>query len=184
MLKAFSRVSAIVLIAITALLASPTIAKQNDELEAYELKASNFVGPNKNTTVIVATIKASRDDRAERLESFLQSQGSPLAPYSADLVKISDIYRLDWRLLPAITGVESTFGNAVPGRSYNPYGWNNGHAYFKDWVSASDFVAKEITVRWGVGETITPWKIGPSYAASPTWASRVNSYMKVIGQYQ
>lgn len=184
MLKAIRRVSAIVLIAIFALLTSPTISRQNDPLEAYELKASNFVGQNKNNTSIVATIKASRDTRAERLARFLQAQGSPIAPYSTDLVKIADAYNLDWRFLPAIAGVESTFGQAVPGHSYNPYGWNNGHTYFKDWVAASDYVAKEITIRWGAGEAATPWKVGPGYAASPTWASRVNFYMKVIGQSQ
>jgi hypothetical protein len=183
MLKAIFRVSAMVLIAVSALLTSPTIVNQKDTLEAYELKASNSVGQTKNSTSIVVTIKASRDTRAERLTRFLQAQGSPLAPYATDLVRIADTHNLDWRLLPAIAGVESTFGQAVPGSSYNPYGWNNGHAYFKDWVAASDFVAKEITVRWGAGEVATPGNIGPSYAASPTWASRVNFYMRAIGQY-
>ena len=173
-----------VIIAVSTLLASPTISKQDDPLEAYELTASNFVGQKNNPAVIVTTIKASNDTRAESLAKFLQAQGSPMAPYSTDLVRIADTYDLDWRLLPAISGVESTFAQAVPGGSYNPYGWNNGRSYFKSWVVASDYVASQIKARWGASGEINPWGIGPGYAASPTWASRVNFNMKVIGQYQ
>jgi hypothetical protein len=184
MLGTIRRVSAIVLIAIFALLTSPTISRENDPLEAYELKASNFIGQNERPLSITTSIKAKRDDRASRLAKFLKDQNSPMTSEAPNMIRIADKYEIDWRLLPAIAGVESTFGKAVPSQSYNPYGWNNGRGYFKNWVTASDFVAKEITIRWGTGETATPWNIGPGYAASPTWASRVESYMKVIGQYQ
>ena len=34
---------------------------------------------------------------------------------------------LDYRLVPAISGVESTFGKHIPDNSYNAYGWANGN---------------------------------------------------------
>jgi hypothetical protein len=183
MLKAVYRVSAMTIIAVSTLLVSPTISKQNDRLEAYELTASNFVGRKESIAVIKTTLEARNDDRAERLGKFLQSQGSPMASNATDLVNIADKYGLDWRLLPAIAGVESTYARVVPSGSYNPYGWSNGRYCFQNWVVASDYVASQIRNLWGSGE-ITPWGIGPSYAASPTWAARVSSNMRVIGQYQ
>jgi hypothetical protein len=184
MLKAILRASAMVIISLSALLASPTISNQFEELEAYDTQASIFDGQKSQPSTIVAQIKAQKDNRAARLAKFLESRGSPIAGDAASLVQTADKYNLDWKLLPAIAGVESTFGTAIPASSYNPYGWNNGHFYFKGWAAASDYVAKEIQTRWGSSGEITPWKIGPGYAASPTWASRVSSYMRVIASYQ
>jgi len=184
MLKAILRASAMVTISLAALLASPTISNRSEELEAYDTQASVFVGQKNQPTQIVAQIKAKNDDRAERLAKFLESQGSPMTADAASLVEIADKYDLDWKILPAIAGVESTFGAAIPSGSYNPYGWNNGNFRFKDWETASDYVAKEIKTRWGTNGEITPWKMGPGYAASPTWASRVSSYMRLIAAYR
>ena len=182
MLKAIFRVSAMATIAVTAFLASPTIPNRSETSEAYE-QASNFVTKKTYPITIAAQIKVEKDDRAERLAKFLAAKGSPLAADATALVQIADKYNLDWKLLPAISGVESTFGLAVPAGSYNPYGWNNGKFRFKNLSAASDDDANEIKTRWGTSSEITPWKIGPGYAASPTWASRVTFYMKMIAQY-
>lgn len=181
MLNIIIRVAVLVIMSISALLISPTIVKQPENIEAYEQKASVST-PKKVATKLVTTIKAKKDRRVAKLRKFFKSQGSPLSSYADDFVKISDKYELDWRLLPAIAGVESTFGLFVPGGSYNPYGWNNGNFYFKNWVDSTNYVATQIKNRWGYAGPITPWKIGPQYAASPTWASKVSNYMLVIGQ--
>ena len=186
MLKIFSRAAAMVIMVTAAILTSPTIIQKPQNLAAYQERAiitsgeKLTVSPNQ----IVVSVVGKRDDRANRLSKFLASRGSPLQSDAANLVVIADRYDLDWRLLPAITGVESTYGLAVPAGSYNPYGWNNGGAYFKNWASASDYVASQIKGRWGNLGKITPWKIGPAYAANPNWAARVNSYMTLIGNYQ
>ena len=46
------------------------------------------------------------DIRPRQLEDFLNSYDSPMATYSGYLVKMADKYNIDWRLVPAITGVE------------------------------------------------------------------------------
>ena len=173
------RVFALVFITISAILTSPTILNSKQEPQAYEGEVGSDV-QKKNTLATIVTIKAKKDDRKQRLETYLTSNGSPLAPYSREFIKIADKYGLDWRLLPAIAGVESTFGLYVPSGSYNPYGWNNGNFYFRNWVASTDYVASQIKSRWGSLAPITPWNIGPSYAASPTWAYRVSKYMGAV----
>jgi hypothetical protein len=168
MLNIIIRVAVLVIMSVSALLISPTIAKQPENIEAYEQKASNSV-PEKVATQLTVTIKAKKDERAARLRKFFESQGSPLAPYSEEFVKIADKYELDWKLLPAITGVESTFGLFVPGGSYNPYGWNNGNFYFKGWVDSADYVANQIKNRWGYLGTITLLLPGPLKSPATCW---------------
>ena len=178
------RVSAIAILAIVSLLASPTISKSQDSSKAYEGKSVSSVQIKNKPNVIIVSIKACDDNRKERLEKFLSAQGSPLASEASNYVEIADKYDLDWRLLPAISGVESQFGRAIPGGSYNPYGWNNGNFYFGNWEQANEYVAANINLRWKSLGKITPWKIGPYYAASKTWSARVSNWMNVIGQYE
>ena len=184
MLKVTFRAAAMVIIVSTGILASPTIVNTPSDSEAYVKEASIFIKQKDQPVFIVAKIKAQEDNRAKRLAKFLKSRGSPMASEADSLVKIADKYGLDWRLLPAIAGVESIWGTLIPGGSYNPYGWNNGSFYFKNWTAASDHVASQIKSRWGYVGEITPWKIGPFYAANPKWASEVNFYMTLIGNYK
>ena len=149
MLEIILRASAIVVVATTALLTSPTIFNQPANLEAYELKASNFDASRKQPIVIEAEIKGEKDNRALRLKKYLQSQGSPMAADATSLIKIADANGLDWRFLPAIAGVESTFGRFTPSGSHNAYGWHNGNYYFESWSAASEYVAEGIKQKWG-----------------------------------
>ena len=62
------------------------------------------------------------DTRKLTLKSFLKKEQSPLANYTEKIIQESDKNNLDWRLIPAITGVESSFGKRIPYNSYNAYG--------------------------------------------------------------
>src|ERR1035437_123786 len=48
------------------------------------------------------------DSRVKILTSFLKQYNSPLTPYASDFVQMADRYNLDWKLVAAISGVEST----------------------------------------------------------------------------
>lgn len=179
MLKLILRTSAMALITAFVLVASPTTSKGSEpNLASPSGETSAKKNPEK--LVFKAKIKAKKDDRAKILAKFLTSRGSPMAKDAEKLVKIADKYNLDWKLLPAIAGVESQYGKMVPFGSYNPYGWNNGSAYFNDWADASDHVAAGIRTRYAPKGEVTPWGIGPSYAANPAWASHVVGYMYQI----
>lgn len=169
-----------VLITAAILATSPTISnvessptpRSEEILVNSKVKGYNFTDE----------IKAKKDDRAVLLKKFLKKNGSPMANDATKLVKIADKYNLDWKLLPAIAGVESQYGNMIPSGSYNPYGWNNGKAYFQNWSDASETVALGIRTRYVASGIVTPYSIGPSYAANPAWATHVANYMHQIDQ--
>ncbi len=121
------------------------------------------------------------DERAEKLTALLEKYDSPLVPYAEDFVAMADKHQIDWRLLPAITGVESTFGRQIPYHSYNAYGWNNGHYRFQSWENSIEIVSKALKEKYYDRGLDNPYKIGPVYAPpSSTWAKRVNAFMERI----
>ncbi len=170
------------LILVSVLGASPTISQGSDEPIPASQSEENLGKQNKPKLVFEASIKAKEDDRAKILKSFLENRGSPMAQEAEELVEIADKYKIDWKLLPAIAGVESHYGQLIPAGSYNPYGWNNGGAYFKNWEDASEHVASGIRTRYAQTGEVTPYRIGPSYAANPLWATHVSNYMYQIDQ--
>ena len=77
----------------------------------------------------VLGVSSSVDPRIATLQNFLETKKSPLAPHAAVFIEAADRYRLDWRLLPAIAGQESSFGKMIPWdkqngeHSFNAWGW-------------------------------------------------------------
>lgn len=121
------------------------------------------------------------DPRIEKLEVFLTNYDSPLASYAEQFIKAADENQLDWKLLPAITGVESTFGKQIPAGSYNAYGWANGVFYFKSWEQSIDYVSQYLKEKYVDRGLDTPYKMGPVYAPpSKTWAWKVVYFMNQI----
>lgn len=129
-----------------------------------------------------------KDDRAQILKSYLSEHNSPLAPYSADFVASADKYNLDWKLVAAISGLESTFGQEIPYNSYNGWGWGvygDNVIRFNSWKEGIETISKGIRERYLKNSTESdPYIIGPTYAASPTWAVRVAYFMNAIENYK
>lgn len=127
------------------------------------------------------SIPKLEDKRAAKLKRFLESVNSPLTNYAADFVETADKYELDWKLLPAITGVESTFGQLIPSGSYNAYGWNNGNYFFSSWPESIEVVSKALKENYLDQGARTVEQIAPIYAPpSRTWTGRVRDYMAKI----
>ena len=130
----------------------------------------------------------TNDNRAQILEDFLNSYNSPLSAYSGDFVKSADKYNLDWRLVASIAGVESTFGKHIPYNSQNAWGWGiygDNVLRFNSWPEAIETISKGL--REGYlkdNPESNPYVIGPTYAASPTWAVRVDYFMQKIEDYR
>jgi len=68
------------------------------------------------------------DPRLAILRTFFQKFDCPARAYTAQFLAAADAYRLDWRLLPSISFVESTGGKAASNN--NMFGWDNGRAQF------------------------------------------------------
>lgn len=137
----------------------------------------------KNIVVKEDTIKIDRlyDVRVIKLEKFLAKYNSPLTPYADVFLRSADRHNIDWRLVPAITGVESTFGKRIPYNSYNAYGWANGDYRFESWESSIEHVTKTLREKYYNKGADTIDKIARRYAPpSTTWGKNVKFFMNKI----
>ena len=128
------------------------------------------------------------DLRVPKLAFYLKSHNSPLAPYAATFVKEADKNGLDWRLLAAISGVESTFGQAIPSSSYNAWGWGvftgmSYGIYFKDWQDGITRVSKGLKTNYLDKGAESVEEIGRIYAASPAWSRKVRFFINQIDNF-
>ena len=128
------------------------------------------------------------DSRGEILRSFLLEYDSPLAPFASDFVESADRYSLDWRLVASIAGLESTFGNRIPYNSYNAWGWGvygDNVIRFSSWPDGIETISKGLRERYlrDLPQS-DPYVIGPTYAASPTWAQRVSYFMARMEDFE
>ncbi|HVT01159.1 MAG TPA: hypothetical protein VHE53_02895 [Patescibacteria group bacterium] len=120
------------------------------------------------------------DMRTKALENVFKRHNSPLTVEASAYIKYADQYGVDWKLLPAISGVESSFGIALMPDSYNAYGWGGGHIYFNSWEDGIRSIDEALGENYYAKGATDVWKIGPIYAESPTWSVRVNGYMNEI----
>lgn len=125
------------------------------------------------------------DIRVDVLQRYLESQDSPLAPFAQDFVAQADLYQIDWRLLVAIAGRESTFAKAEPCINAWGYGIYPGSMRcFSSYPEAIQIISKDLREKymnqWGAQ---TVWEIGKVYASSPTWASGVVYFMNDINKF-
>lgn len=162
----------LVLIAIVSILLVPPQAQASEiHSEASAQLVSNI--PVKTNAL---------DMRVKALKNVFARHNSPLVDEAANYVKYADMYGVDWKLLPAISGLESSFGLHLHSGSHNAYGWGGGRIYFETWEDGIRVITKALHERYGVGEEADPWSIGPTYAESTTWAVRVNRFMNEINE--
>jgi len=128
------------------------------------------------------------DSRIRILREFLEKYNSPLVPFAGTFIEAADKYNLDWKLVAAISGVESTFGREIPTDSYNGWGWGiygDNVIRFSSWNEGIETISEGLRDKyidkWGAQDV---YSIGRLYAASPTWAQRVEYFMNLIEQYQ
>lgn len=127
------------------------------------------------------------DNRAEILRSYLEQYNSPLAAHAETFIKEADANNLDWRMVAAISGVESGFGEAIPPYSYNAWGYNVYGPYVRRFTSWDDGITtvstdlRRIYINGRGAKNV--YQIGATYAADPAWAWKVQKYMNEIDQY-
>ncbi|HEX7042283.1 MAG TPA: hypothetical protein VF189_03455, partial [Patescibacteria group bacterium] len=109
----------------------------------------------------------SADTRVDILQEYLQQYDSPLAPYAQTFVSQADTYNLDWRLVAAIAGRESSFAKAEPCINAWGYGiYGNQTRCFDSYDEAIRIISKDLREKymnlWGAQSV---WEIGKLYAA-------------------
>ena len=83
------------------------------------------------------------DGRLARLQAFFGKSDCPAKAYSDDFLSAADRYKLDWRLLPSLSFVESTGGKWA--RNNNLFGWGSGRATFQTARASIHEVAYRLT---------------------------------------
>ena len=131
---------------------------------------------------LFAKTVAAQDIRAQKLATFLSKYNSPLAYFSNDFVQEADRNGLDYRLLPAIAGVESTFARNFIPETHNVYGWGGGEIGFQSWPDGITKVSlglKKGYLDKGAGsvEDIAKIYCPPN---SSRWAQNVRLFMEKI----
>lgn len=130
-------------------------------------------------------IAESREERVEALETFFSELKSPLKANAATFVDVADKYNMDYRLLPAISCMESTCGRFLIEGSFNPFGWGiygRNAIYFKSYDEAIETVGKGIRDAYISKGLNTPAKIAPVYTPPNfvNWRNGVTYFMNRI----
>jgi len=63
------------------------------------------------------------DLRREQMRAVLTKYNSPMVGLEDVLISTAEKYNLDWTLMAAIAGTESSFAKRMPHNCNNPYGW-------------------------------------------------------------
>ena len=111
-------------------------------------------------------ITSRKVDRREVLKAFLEKYNSPMIDSVDTFISVADKYNLDYRLLPAISCMESTCGNRILPNSYNAWGWGiygNNAIYFKSFDEGIETVGKGIYEGYVKKGLDTPAKMAPIY---------------------
>ncbi len=124
--------------------------------------------------------------KAEAIDALLASYDSPLEGYGEKFVVEAEKNDIDWRLLPAIAGVESTFGRHACKKATNSFlGYGSCKINFK---SADDAIEKVSASLGGNNENTarhyddknTVQKLKKYNSVIPTYSSKVIRIMKMI----
>lgn len=125
------------------------------------------------------------DNKAKILSKYLASYNSPMQYHAQDFIDASETYGLDWKLLPSIAGVESTFGKQIPG-GFNAWGWGvygNQAIYFNSWRDGMFTIAKGLRKNYLNKGLTDPYAINRIYAASPFWGRNVSYFMADLEKF-
>ncbi len=153
------------------------------QLPVSVVDAQNLPEPTHQSGVIESK---SLDPRAEILTGYLAKYNSPLQYHSQDFIDAADTFGVDWKLVPAIAGVESTFGHRTPG-GFNGWGWGvygDNRIAFNSWREAIFTITKGLKEGYIDQGLTEPYSMNRKYASSPTWGTKVSYFMGDIDEYE
>ena len=122
------------------------------------------------------------DVRPISMRVVLEKYNSPMVGYEVELIQIAEKYGLDWTLLAAIAGTESSFGKRMPANCLNPYGWGvygDNKLCFKSFPEAAEAVAKGLSSRYNISSLES---IGRTYNKVSTegWVNHTHFFSNKI----
>lgn len=159
----------------------------------FPVSSSRALAEDKLAENPIPEVVSDRTDlKVKILAEYFAKYKSSLEPYAQDFIDASKKYEIDWKLVPAISGVESTFGKFIPGgtsqySSYNAWGWGaatpDTAIYFKSWREGIFTVTKGLRENYINKGLTNPYSMNRRYAKSPAWGSKVDFFMKDLEKF-
>ncbi|MCC7154669.1 MAG: glucosaminidase domain-containing protein [Bryobacterales bacterium] len=120
---------------------------------------------------------ATSDPRTNKIRKFFARGNCPASQYATDFVLAADQHKLDWRLLPSLSFLETTGGKTQ--RNNNMFGWSNGNARFPSVRAGIYVVASRLSrARHYRGKSIDEkMKI---YSTNETYGRHVRATMRAL----
>jgi len=149
------------------------------------MASNSLSNQGKNELLAKELDRAQKIAKIRAVEKFFDAYKSPLKPHSKTFVEVAEKYGLDYRLLPAISCMESSCGKKLIEGSYNPFGWGiygSNAIYFINYDEAIETVGKGLKTSYLDKGFDTPQKIAPIYTPPNhrNWLSGVTFFMEKI----
>lgn len=135
---------------------------REDIPESQRTEQSEVIQESENTdepAILSGATTEEVDSRVEEIRSYLTTYKSPLVDYSEEFVKAADEYGIDYRLVVAISIIESS-GGKINFRPYNAWGW--GKNGFNNWIDGIWSVSKGLANGYYAKGLTTPETIVPA----------------------
>lgn len=138
--------------------------------------------------VLEPTFSPSKDERVNKVHSYLEQFNSPLAPYAQLIVNEADKNDISWTLVVSIAKKESSLGKAILEGSHNAWGvmsWDDqgkrSVRKFSSWTESIAFESKLLAenYRENMNRAIQE-KYCPSIECSDTWVATVTETQEAI----
>jgi hypothetical protein len=127
-----------------------------------------------------------KDERVAKLQSFFKSYGSPLAKEADNFITAAEATQTDYRLLPAISMVESTGCRRIIANTFNCFGWGRGHIVFSSFSHSIYTIAYKLETlsyykEWRKDKS-NLWLLAKTYCTSnpKKWQKDIEYFMSKI----
>lgn len=131
----------------------------------------------------VNQVKATNfDSRAVQMRVVLEKYNSPMVGLEDTLIATAEKYKLDWTLMAAIAGTESSFAKRMPYQCNNPYGWGiygNNKICFESLEASIEGVAAGLAQKYNTSSLET---IAYTYnkVSTESWIKHTRFFMNKI----
>lgn len=122
-------------------------------------------------------VVAAADPRAGKIRRFFTRCSCPASKYAADFIMAADQHKLDWRLLPSLSFLETTGGKTQ--RNNNMFGWSNGDARFPTLRAGIYVVASRLSRASHYRGKTVDQKLR-LYNSDETYVHKVRATMRVL----
>ncbi len=114
-----------------------------------------FQKTNTEVSALLALNQAEDEDtnirqmRASAINAYFEARKMPLAGYGDKFMEVAESNDIDWRLLPAISVIETTGGKALckklpSDKRWNPFGWGSCKIGFSSFNIAIETVGRNL----------------------------------------